>query len=245
MRRVIVSFIFVGFTVFGTQAMAVDKWKGHYLDARDQDLRNGRFEDAIRHLNQAIALRPNSSLGERDYSLEFFDYFPNYQLGRAYMGLPGRLDDAIARFKAEERQGLIQKRTADYQDLKRLLKDAEDRQNQEAVRLLRRDFERLMGEATELESRDRIGDAFAKASEAVARARNLDPAAQARVATLLAGLRQKQTAKEGEAGLQKERDRLQRDLVEARRVLNAGQHTDAIVKFDAILKTDSSNAEAR
>ena len=244
MRRTIASFILLGLTLLGAPAQAVDEWKDLYLDARDKDIKNGRLEDAIKHLSQALALKPASSLGERSYSVFFFDYFPNYQLGRAYLRLGRRLD-AIASFKAEERQGLIQKIAADHQDLKKLLKEAEDRENQELVRSLRREFDRLIAEATDLESKDRIDDAITKAGEAGARAFNLDAAAQSRVRAMIEGLRQKQTAKETEARLLRERELLQRDLAEARKLLNAGQHRDALVKFDAILKTDPANADAR
>lgn len=225
-------------------AFAVDEWKDRYLDARDKDLKNGRYEDAIRHLQQAIAEKPQSSLQERSYSLFFFDYLPNYQLGRAYMGL-GRRQDAIASFKAEERQGLIQRVAADYANLKRLLKDAEDRENQEAVASLRRDYDRLMAEAADLDNRDRIEDAIRKANDARARAANLDAAALSRVTALLDSLRQKQAAREAEAQARRDREALQRELAEAQRLLNAGQPRDAMVIFDAVLKADPANADAR
>ena len=244
MRRAIASIILVCLALASSPAMAADEWKELYLDAKDKDLRNRRYEDAIKHLTRALAEKPASSLGERSYSLEFFNYFPHYQLGRAYMGLQRR-EDAIASFKEEERQGQIQKIAADYQDLKRLLKEAEDRQNQETIRALRQQLDRLLSEAADLDGRDRIDEAIAKAQEAMARARNLDPAAQARVTSVLEGLRQKQTQKDTEARLQREREQLQRDIAEARRLLNAGQHRDALVKFDAILKTDPGNVQAR
>jgi tetratricopeptide (TPR) repeat protein len=246
MRRAIASIILVSLVLAGSPAMAADEWKDLYLDARDKDLagRRPNYQDAVKHLTRAIAEKPSSSLGERSYSLEFFNYFPNYQLGRAYMGLQRR-EDAIASFKEEERQGLIQKVAADYEDLKKLLKEAEDRQNQETVRTLRQQLDRSLAEAADLESRDRIDEAIAKAQEAMARARNLDGTAQARVTSVLECLRQKQTQKDTEARLQREREQLQRDLAEARRLLNAGSHRDALVKFDAILKTDPGNALAR
>ena len=244
MRRAIASIVLAGLALASVPAMAADEWKELYLDARDKDLKNGRPADAVKHLTRAIAEKPQSSLGERSYSLEFFNYFPNYQLGRAYMGLQRR-EDAIASFKEEERQGQIQKISADYQDLKRLLKEAEDRQNQETVKALRLQFDSLVAQAADLEGKDRIDEAMAKAQEAMARARNLDAPAQARVTSILEGLRQKQTAKDTEARLQREREQLQRDLAEARRLLSAGQHRDALVKFDAILKTDPGNAQAR
>ncbi len=244
MRRSAVSLLLLGLTLLSVPAAAIDEWKELYLDARDTDLRNGRYEDAIKHLTQAIALKPSSSLGERTYSLEFFDYFPNYQLGRAYLGLGRRLD-AIASFKVEERQGQIQKIAAEYQELKRLLKQAEDRENQEAVRALRREFDSLMAEVANLDSRDRIDEAIAKAGQARARAANLDAAAQSRVTAVLEGLRQKQTAREEEARQRRARETLQLELAEAQRLLNAGQHRDALVKFDAILASAPGNQEAR
>ena len=244
MRRAIASFLLLGLTFAGRPARAADEWKELYLDAKDRYLRNGRYQDAVNRLTQALALKPQSSLGERDYSVQLFNYFPNYQLGRAYMGLQRR-DDAIASFREEERQGLIQKVSSDYQDLKRLLKEAEDRQAQETARALRREFDRLMTEVADLDRADRIDDAISKAQEAMARARNLDPSAQARVTSVIEGLRQKQTAKDLEARQQREREQLQRNLAEARRLLNAGQHRDALVRFDAILKTDPANAQAR
>lgn len=244
MRRAIALVILVGLTLSAVPARAAEDWKDLYLDAKDKDLLKKQYEAAIGRLQRAIAIKPASSLGERSYSLEFFNYFPNYQLGRAYMGLGRRLD-AIASFKAEERQGLIQKISADHQELRKLLKEAEDRENREAVQTLRREFDKIMAEATELESRDRIDDAIAKAGEARARAANLDNAAQARVTAMIEGLRQKQRAKEAEARAQRERELLQRDLADARRLLLAGQNRDALVKFEAILASDPSNAEAR
>ncbi|MEO8358849.1 MAG: hypothetical protein ABI672_02370 [Vicinamibacteria bacterium] len=243
MRRVIVSLILLSLTLLSAPVMAVDEWKELYLDARDKDLRNGHYDEAIKHLTQAMAIKPNSSLGERSYSLEFFNYFPNYLLGRAYAGL-NRGNDAIAAFKAEERQNLIQKIPADYDDLKKRLKEASDREDQEAIRSLRSAFERLMQEASALEGRDRIDEAIAKAQDARARAANLDGPAQTRVTILLESLRQKRTANENEALRQREREILQRDLAEAKRLLNGGQYRDALVKFNAILTVDPTNAEA-
>ena len=244
MRRVIASLILAGLAFSGLPAMAADEWKQLYLDAKDKDLRNRRYDDAVRLLTRALAAKPTSSLFERDYSLEFFNYFPNYQIGRAYMGLQRR-DDAIASFREEIRQGMIQKVAADYEDLNKLLKEAEDRQNQETIRALRREFDRLLSDAADLENRDRIDEAISKAQEAMARARNLDPSAQSRVTSVIEGLRLKQTAKDTEARLQREREQLQRELAEAQRLLNAGQHRDALVRFDAILKTDPGNIQAR
>ena len=244
LRSASLALLLIALCLPGTTAYAVDEWKDRYLDARDKDLRNNRYEDAIVHLKEAIAERPQSGLQQRSYSLFFFDYFPNYQLGRAYMGL-GRRQDAIASFKAEERQGLIQRVAADYANLKKLLKEAEDRENQEAVRALRTAYDRLMAEAADLDGRDRVEEALARANEARARAANLDATALARVTALLESLRQKQAAREAEAQARREREALQREVSEARRLLGAGQPRDAIVIFDAVLKADPGNSDAR
>jgi tetratricopeptide (TPR) repeat protein len=243
MRRAIAFALFLGLSLPGASAWAVDEWKDLYLDATQKDLKKSRYEDAIRRLNQATALKPSSSLGERSYSLDFFNYLPNYHLGRAFMAL-GRRKDAIAAFKAEERQGVIQKVSADYADLKKLLKDAEDKDNQEVVRSLRTTFDKLMAEASEFESRDRIDDALKKANEARAQAANIDAQALAKVNALVEGLRQKQAAREAEAQQRRARDLLQREITEAQRLLQAGQHTEAMVKFNEILKTDPGNTAA-
>ena len=242
-RRAITLLILLGLTLPGVRVMAAEDWKELYLDAKDKDLKNNRFEEARRRLTQALALKSTSSLSERDYSVQLFDYFPNYQLGRAYMGL-GRRQDAIASFKAEERQGVIQRKSGEYQELKRLLKEAEDRENREALQTLSRNFENLMTQAASLEERDRIDDAIAKAGEARANAANLDAAAQSRVASVIETLRQKQRAKEAEAQRLRERELVLRDMSEARRLLGAGQHSDALVKFDAILKADPGHVDA-
>ena len=243
MRRAIHFSILIGLTALSSPAAASDEWKKLYRDATDRDIKNGRFEEAIKHLNQALALKPGSSLDEVEYSTEYFDYLPYYQLGRAYLRL-GRRADAIASFIAEERQGVIQRKVPVYDSLKSLRKEAEDRENQEAARNLRRDFDKFMAEAADFDAKDRIEEAIARASEARARAANLDPVAQSRVTTLLEGLRQKQAARENEGQLQRRREQLQRDLAEARRLLGAGQPTEAKVRFDAILKTDPGNSEA-
>ena len=242
MRRAIVLTIVLGLTALSSRAFAFDEWKQLYRDAVERDIKNKRFEDAIKHLNQALALKPGSSLGEVEYATVYFDYLPYYQLGVAYLGM-GRRVDAIVNFNAEERQGVIQKQPSAYQSLKGLLKEAKDRDDLEAARNLRREFDKFMGEATDLDGRDRTEEAMAKASEARARAANLDGAAQARVAALIESLRQKQAAKENEAQLQRRREQLQRDLAEARKLLGSTQPTEALVRFDAILKTDPQNAE--
>jgi tetratricopeptide (TPR) repeat protein len=243
MRRVTVFVLFLSLSLLGAPAWAVDEWKDLYLDALDKYLKNNRYEEAVQSLTQAISAKPASSLQVRSYSVILFNYFPNYLLGKAYLGL-GRRKDAIAAFKAEERQGVIQKVSADYAELKRLLKQAEDQDNQEAVRSLRTTFERLMSEASELESRDRIDDALKKANDARAAAANIDPQALGRVTALLDALRQKQTAREAEAQQRRARDLLQREITEAQKLLAAGQHRDAMVKFNEILKTDPLNSAA-
>ena len=243
MRRAIVFSIVLGLTALSSPGFAFDEWKQLYRDATERDIRNNRFDDAIKRLKQALALKPVSSLDQVEYSTEYFDYLPYYQLGIAYLRLGQRLD-AIASFKAEERQGVIQKRPPAYERLKAFLREAEDRENQEAARKLRSDFDRFLAEAADLDAKGRIDEAIVRASEARARAANLDAVAQGRVTALLESLRQKQTAKENEARLQKQREQLQRDLAEARRLLGSGQPTEAKVRFDAILKTDPANPDA-
>ena len=56
-RGIVYSLLVLGLTLLSVPARAVDEWKGLYLDAREQDLKNGRHAEALKRLSQAIALK--------------------------------------------------------------------------------------------------------------------------------------------------------------------------------------------
>src|SRR5687767_13402995 len=57
-------------------------------------LEGGYFDEAIADLRQAIELRPNDQRRARTYGLHFIDYFPNRELGIAFLG-KGDVTDAL------------------------------------------------------------------------------------------------------------------------------------------------------
>src|SRR5205823_3873367 len=102
-------------------------WYVYYLDARDSLIPARKYTEALRSLEQAVRLKPNSVLQEQTYGLEFIDYLPYYYQAKCYLAL-GDFNKAILFFNIEETQGqgqVIQRKEALYRDLRKLRADAQ------------------------------------------------------------------------------------------------------------------------
>ncbi|MDZ7291325.1 MAG: ATP-binding protein [candidate division KSB1 bacterium] len=96
-----------------------------------EELRNGRWDAAANSFRAALRRQPKPDLNAREYGLNYFEYLPYYQLGRA---LFFQLDfaGAIEHFENELSYGVIQKSNS-YQDLLRLRETASALQAQIAA----------------------------------------------------------------------------------------------------------------
>ncbi len=220
-------------------AFAVKEWYDHYLLARDRLIPAGRYTEAVASLQEAVRLKPNSTVNEQTYGLQFVDYLPYYQLGICHLRT-GEFNSAMRMFNIEEDKGQI-KRSSAYRELLRLRTEAQSGESQRLARLARETVERLLKEATDLTKGRKYDDALARLAQAQAGAANLDPATQQRVLEMRDRIRaeQRELAESTKRG-----QRVEQALVEGRRLLDEGRPTEAIVHFDEVLTLDPKNTRA-
>ncbi len=94
---------------------AADTWFESYHKA-EEALESESWSEAIRHLNNALEQKQDSSAQVRTYGMRFISYFPFLKLGVAYYRL-GQADAALQAFETEERQGEIERSEKDYAEL--------------------------------------------------------------------------------------------------------------------------------
>lgn len=221
-------------------AFAVKEWYDHYTEARDRLLPAGRYDEALKALQEAIRLKPTSGLNERTYGLTFENYLPYYQMGLCYMGLSD-FNSAIRFFNIEEKQGAIRRDTTLQRELIRKRQEAEDLERQRLARVQRAEADRLLREAAELRRTRRYEDALARLAQAQKAAENLDVDTQRQVAEL------RQRVADEMAGVAESAARAKRideALSEARRLLEADALAEAVVRFDVVLELDPAHPEA-
>jgi tetratricopeptide (TPR) repeat protein len=220
-------------------AWAVKEWYDHYLKARDQLIPQKRFEDAKAELRSAISLRREPRLREQTYGLNFVDYLPYYYLGVAHLGAD-EYGAAMRMFNIEEDKGAI-RGSGLYKELQRLRGEAEQAEQQRVARLAREEAQRLLREAGELGKARKYPEALARLAEAQAAAKDLDPGLQRTIRDAAEAVRAEQRSAEESAARAK---RIEQQLAEGRRLLDGGQATEAIVRFDQVLALDPRNPAA-
>jgi tetratricopeptide (TPR) repeat protein len=220
------------------------EWYEHYLAARDRYIPAGQCPAAVRELRAAIRLKPASRVDEQTYSLWFVDYFPYYHLGLCQLRM-GDARAAVASFDAEEKQAAIQKKPALYKELQLRRQEAQaEVERAEQQRLLHVAQERSEAQITrslELERDRKFDDALEILTQAQKAAESLDPQLQRRIQERLTHVRGlKRDAEEAEARVR----RIDKALVDARRLMEENRNQDAVLKFDEVLALDPKNAAA-
>ena len=217
-------------------AWAVKEWYDHYLEARDRLIRDGKYDEAIKSLQEAVRLRPTPGLNEQTYGLQFVDYLPYYHLGLCYLK-NGDFNSAMRMFNIEEDRGAIRKSEL-HRELLRLRGEAEDGERQRVARLAREEVQRLQKEGAELARNRRFAEALARLAQAQAAAAALDPQTQRAVRELI----EKTRSEEKELAEATARSqRIEQGLALARRLLDEGKATEALVHFDEVLGLDPRN----
>lgn len=225
--------------LLASPAWAVKEWYDHYQAATLNLIPAGKYAEAITSLQEAIRLKPNPAVNEQTYGLQFIDYLPYYYLGLCYLRT-GDLNSATRYFNIEEARGEI-KRTSAYREMLKLQAEVESQSRQRVAEKARAEVEKALREAAELERARRFEDALARIASAQAAAANLDPATQQRVLDAKERLR---AAQQAQAEASQRAQRIEQALSDARRLLDDGRHTEAIVRFDEVLGLDPRNAGA-
>jgi tetratricopeptide (TPR) repeat protein len=220
-------------------AGAVETWYGNYQDATEKLIPKGRYAEALKLLQRAVAIRPRPELNVRTYGMEWLDYHPYYYMGFCHLKL-GSYQNAIEMFEKEERHGII-KQTALFEEFKRRRKEAQDAEQQRLASQAREAMQRLKKEAETLFDSGKHDAALAKLHEAHVLAVNLDPGLQKEIQTLRERIRadadQRQKAQERAQAIDT-------NLASGFRLLDEGRHTEAVVAFDRVLGIDPGNERA-
>jgi tetratricopeptide (TPR) repeat protein len=215
---------------------------GEWYDYYDEGLklvRANRCPEALKQLQEAVRLKPNSALQARTYGMEFIDYLPYYYMGVCYLKA-GDYDGAILRFNIEESKEAI-KRTDLHRELVKLRAQADTDQRQEVARKARQAADRFLREGLDLEKARKYEEALTKLAQAEALAKGLDTGIQRGVTEARERIRatEKETADStGRA------QRIEQALAEGNRLLEAGKHTEAMMAFDSALGFDARNSRA-
>jgi hypothetical protein len=207
-------------------------WYKHYKDA-ETAIREDRCDDAMKDLQATIALKPESHRRVPSYGLEYLDYFPYYLQGICYLK-KGDYRNALTRFNTDAHNGEIL-RSAYSKDFVRYKTDAEAMEKQDQLALVaRKAHERvaqLVKEATDAENAGRLEEALPKLAEAKSSASS-DTDQQQRIEAQIARIRERLNAIETAAA---DTRRLDQALADGRQLLEAGNFTGAVIKFDEVL----------
>ena len=217
-------------------AWAQKTWYDHY-DKGVSLVGQKKYADALKELQAAVAIRPESGTDIRTYGMGFTDYFPYYYQGICHQEL-GDHQNAMVSFRTEaEKQKEIQKDRALSADLRR----RQEQIAQAAARQLRQMVQQFQTEARELAGARKYDEALAALAQAIRTAELLDMQTKRALEQEREELRQvKQKAEERAA---RDRD-LAQALAEAKRFLEDGHDSKAADRFRDVLAMDPSHPEA-
>jgi tetratricopeptide (TPR) repeat protein len=219
-------------------ARAGGEWYEYYLEGLDL-VRANRCPEALKQLQEAVRLKPNSALQARTYGMEFINYFPYYYMGVCYLKA-GDFDGAILRFNIEESKEAI-KRSDLHHDLVKLRAQADTDQRQDVARKARQAADRYLREGLDLEKARKYEEALTKLAQAEALAKGLDAGVQRSVTEARDRIR---ATEKDVADTTARAQRIEQSVAEGNRLLEAGKHTAAMLQFDSALALDPRNSRA-
>ena len=220
-------------------AWAVREWYDHYLEARDEQIPDGEYDEAIENMLAAIKIKPTPGLKERTYGLQFEDYLPYYHLGLCYLHKED-FPSAIRMFNMSEDRGTVRNSRA-YAKLRQLRTEAVNGESQKAARLARAEVGRLVKEATALFAKNQFQEALTQLAQAQVAAGQLDRESQRQVAQLQERILAKERQLQEQAT---RRTRIEQELSRGQELLTSGDPTAAVGAFDQVLALDASNSHA-
>ena len=202
------------------RSASAETWFEAYHKA-EEALTDEHWSEAIRHLNNALEQKPDSSMQVRTYGMRFISYFPFLKLGVAYYHL-GQADAALQAFETEERQGEILGSEKDYAELQKyrgLIQEANTAAESERERRAQQVVAENLKAARKLEGQGRFDDALAALAKTLAVAPELTEAQELRQRLLRSVAEQERR--------QDVNERIARLLDQARADLKAGNYRPA------------------
>ena len=223
------------------------EWYDHYNEA-GRLIREGKCDQALPSLRQAIRLKSRSEVPARTYGLEFVEeYLPYYQQGVCHLRL-GDYNAAVQMFNTEEEQGAIKKKAELWRELVRQRGDAEQRARQERedaeqqrrVRLAQTEVARLRKETEDLQKEGKLEEALSRLAAAQEWAKVLEPGTIQQLLDSARRIREELNERQKQARRVKE---IEDGLASARRLLESDP-AQAKLQFDKVLALDPQNASA-
>jgi hypothetical protein len=163
------AWLVVGLLTVLPRPLLADLWYEHYA-AGQEALEQERWSEAINQINSALEKKGDSGARARTYGMKFTAYFPYLMLGIAYYNLD-QFEAALQAFETEERLGAI---AASEDDLERLhdyrqaTLNKQRQSNEEETRRIAGIVESGLAESARLEQQDRLDEAVAAVSQALA-----------------------------------------------------------------------------
>lgn len=218
-------------------ALAAREWYDYYLQARDRDIPDKKWQDCVANLREALRLRPGAATNLQTYGLQFVDYVPHYYLGVCHQGLQ-EYQAAIDAFNRSEQLGAV-KKTPLHADLVRRRGEAQAQLDGIAARRARGEVQRLLREAQDLGRKGDWNQSLPLLAQAEVLAKGLDPD----TLRMVTREQERQRAAQAEAlDTAARARRLEQRLADGERLLEEGKATEAKVAFDDALQLEPRNA---
>jgi len=215
---------------------AQDTWYAAYELALEE-ISTGRWDEAIKHLEQALRLKPEPELNARTYGVWRKNYLPFYHLGLAYYNL-GRYEKALEYFDRSLAAGAVKNNPKAFQLLNSYQKAiAEQLSSSTHEQEMAARIAEELDNGLELERQGKLREAVVKFESVLTLAPDHREAA-----AHLERIKRKLQLQEAQA---KKLRMIENTLTQGRSYLESGDLSEALACFEKVLELQAEHREAR